>query len=95
MSVDNRHSPTAVRISLKKSKLSNGVDVYVGKIDSTICPVGAELDYTATRGPNSGPFFRFSNGDPLTKSKFTVYKISLKCLVSIRPSLCRLCWTQF
>ena len=25
----------------------------------------------ATCGSNSGPFFRFSNGDPLTKSKFT------------------------
>ena len=74
MSVDNRHSPTALRISLKKSKtdqLGNGVDVYVGKVDSPLCPVGAGLDYMATRGSNSGPFFRFSNGDPLTKSKFT------------------------
>ena len=25
----------------------------------------------ATRGPNSSPFFGFSNGDPLTKSEFT------------------------
>ena len=75
MSVDNRHSPIVLRISLKKSKtdqLGNGVDVYVGKVYSPlcICPVGAGLDYMATRGLNSGPFFRFSNGHPVTKSKF-------------------------
>ena len=35
VSIDNRYSPTALRISLKKSKtdqLGNGVYVYVGKI---------------------------------------------------------------
>ena len=71
MSVDNRYSPTALRISLKADQLGNGVDVYVGKVGSPLCPVGAGLDYMATHGSKSGPFFRFSNGDPLTKSKFT------------------------
>ena len=47
------------------------MDVYVGRINSPLCPVGAGLDYMAVRGPDPGPFFRFANGSPLTKSKFT------------------------
>jgi len=29
------------------------------------------VDYMAVRGSDPGPFFRFRNGEPLTKSKFT------------------------
>jgi len=42
--------------------------VYVGKKDTQLCPVGAGLDYMAM---DPGPFFRFLNGELLTKSKFT------------------------
>ena len=48
VSVDDKHSPTALRNSLKKSKtdqLGNGVDVYVRRIDSPLYPVGAGSDY--------------------------------------------------
>ena len=74
VSVDDTNSPTTLRIRLKTSKtdqLGNGVDVYVGRTDSPLCPVGAGLDYMAARGFEPGPFFRFSDGSPLTKSKFT------------------------
>ena len=78
MSVEDRHSPTALRISFKKSKTDqygNGVDVYVIRINSPLCPVGVRLDYVAACGSNPGSFFRFSNGDPLTNlslhKKFT------------------------
>ena len=52
--MDDAHTPTSLRIKLKKSKtdqLGNGVDVYVGRINSPLCPVGAGLDYMAVRGP--------------------------------------------
>ena len=65
VSVDNAHTPTSLRIKLKKSKtdqLRNGVDVYVGRINSPLCPVAAGLDYMAVHGPDPGPFFRFTNG---------------------------------
>ena len=72
--VDDTNSPTTLRIRLKKSKtdqVGNGVDVYVGRTDSLLCPVGAGLDYMAAHGSEPGSFFRFSDGSPLTKSKFT------------------------
>ena len=74
VSVDNPHSPTTLKLRLKKSKtnqLGNGVDVYVGRTDSPLCPVGAGLDYMVARGSDPGPFFKFSDGSPLTQSKFT------------------------
>ena len=40
-------------------------------LEAPLCPVGPGLDYMTARGSNPGPFFRFPNGDPLTKSKFT------------------------
>ena len=36
-----------------------------------LCPVAAVLSFIASRGSGEGPFFRFSNGQPLTKGKFT------------------------
>jgi len=81
--VNNLSSPTQLRIKLKKSKteqLGESVDVYVGKTDSPLCPVGAELDYMAARGWNPGPFFKFTNGQPLTKSRFT-QEIQVLCNV--------------
>ena len=74
VSVVDRYTPTALRISLEKSKtdqLQNGLDMHAGRTDSPLCPVGAGLDYMAACGSNQGTFFRFSNGHPLTKSKFT------------------------
>ena len=60
--MDDAHTPTSLRIKLKKSKtdqLGYAVDVYVGRIDSLLCPVGAGLDYMV------------AIGFPLTKSMFT------------------------
>lgn len=45
--------------------------MYVGRSDSPLNPVGVGLEYMAARGSNPSSFFRFSNGDPLTISKFT------------------------
>ena len=74
VSVDNTYFSMSLRLRLKKSNtnlLGNGVDVYVGRTDSQFCLVGAVLDYMATRGSDPGPFLTFSDGFPLTKSKFT------------------------
>ena len=60
---------TTLRIRLKTSttdQLGNGVNVYVGRTDSPLCPVGAGLDYMTARGSEPGPLFRFSDGSPLT-----------------------------
>ena len=74
MSLDNVLDPTMLKVHLRKSKtdqLKKGVDVYIGKINGLLCPVGAGVEYMSTRGSDLGPFFKFSNGQPLTKSRFT------------------------
>ena len=74
VSLDSVLEPTTLKIHLKKSKtdqLKKGVDVYIGKTNCPLCPVGAGVDYMSIRGSDPGPFFKFSNGQPLTKAKFT------------------------
>lgn len=74
VAVDNNTSPSALQVTLKRSKcdqFSQGVKVYVGSTKNDICPVAAVLAYMASRGAGKGPFFCFANNQPLTKSKFT------------------------
>ena len=74
VAIDDPSNPQVLQVRLKVSKtdqLGKGVEVYLGKIDCSICPVAGVLDYMAARGTEKGPFFRFKNGQPLTKSKFT------------------------
>ena len=73
VSLDNAMEPTMLRIHLKKSKTDQGADIFIGKSDCLLCLVGAGVDYMSSRGANPGPFFKFANGQPLTKSKFTQY----------------------
>ena len=45
--LDNLSSPTMVQVRIKQSKqpFHQGVTIYVGKTDTTICPVTALLPY--------------------------------------------------
>ena len=72
MSLDSAMAPTMLRIHLKKSKmdqLQKGADIFIGKSDCLLCLVGAGVDYMSSCGANPGPFFKFANGQPLTKSR--------------------------
>lgn len=62
------HLPTArvplLKVRIKASKMDpfrKGVDVFVGKTKTELCPV------TYMAGPGKGPFFRFKDGKPLTR----------------------------
>ena len=74
ISIDNLTSPKIIRIRLKCSKTDpfrQGVDVHIGRTDQTLCPVTALINYIVIRGSSPGLLFHFSDGAPLTKSKFT------------------------
>ena len=74
VSVDNSHSPKTLRVRLKRSKtdqLGAGVEVFVGKTGCRLCPVASVMAYMIVRGSEEGPFFKFKNGQPLTKARFT------------------------
>ena len=44
--------------------------MFVGRTNTSICPVAAILAYIVSRGTNEGLFFWLSNGNPLTKHVF-------------------------
>lgn len=74
VSLDNPHSPHIVKVVLKRSKtdqFGRGVEVFVGKTGCPLCPVAGVLSYMTCRGSEPGPFFKLSNGQPLTKAYFT------------------------
>ena len=73
IAVDNPADPMAIRVHLKRSKcdqFGKGVNVFVGRTNTPICPVAAILAYIAVRGASEGPFFRLASGQPLSKLKF-------------------------
>ena len=47
-------------------------DVYLGQVNSPLCPVAAVVAYMAGRGARPGPFFIAEDGTPLTKGIFCV-----------------------
>ena len=73
LAVDNSQHPKWVRVSIKQSKTDpfrRGVDVFVGRSSSPLCPVAAVLDYLCLRGMEAGPLFSFQDGRPLTRPRF-------------------------
>ena len=84
VAVGRSRPPEAIKVHLKRSKcdqLGKGVDVYIGRTGTEVCPVNLTLQYVAERGPSPGPFFRRSDGSPLTKAFF---------VASVRQALVRL-----
>ena len=73
VSVDSVKKPKILKLHLKVTKcdqFGNGIDIFLGCIESPMCPVSAALSYMAICGPAPGPFFHFQGGTTLTKSHF-------------------------
>lgn len=67
VSVDDPEQPTVVRIYLRVSKCDQngrGVAVFLGRVESPVCPVVALLSFMAVRGARPGPFFIKEDGAP-------------------------------
>ena len=85
VTIDNGSSPQILQVYLKRSKTDQarkGAHIYIGKTGGELCPVLATLTYMASRGPKPGPFFKFKDGKPLTKAKFSSSKRPFKELGS-------------
>ena len=73
VAVDRKAEPQMVQITLKVSKTDpfrKGMKVYVGRTNSSICPVKALVAYIRDRGMREGPLFRWTNGQPLSRARF-------------------------
>ena len=73
IAVDDSKHPSVLRITIKQSKTDpfrKGVDLFVGKTGSSLCPVAAMLSYLCARGMAEGPLFKFADGRVLTRQHF-------------------------
>jgi len=73
VSIDSRDKPTQLKITIKQSKTDpfrRGIDIYVGAMGNSICPLRGILPYLALRGNHPGPLFIFKDGRSLTSLRF-------------------------
>ena len=71
--VDSLQNPQYVEVKLKASKTDvfrKGVTVFLGRTGGGICPVAAVLSYMVVRDSSDGPFFKYSDGRYLTRTRF-------------------------
>lgn len=72
LAVDNPASPQSIRVTIKQSKTDpfrKGIDLFIGKTTTDLCPVTAMLSYLVARGSREGPLFVFSDGRFLTRQR--------------------------
>ena len=73
IALDSRSSPTVVIVTIKQSKTDpfrQGVQLFLGKTGSDICPVSGILPFLAIRGSRQGPLFVLKDQSLLTRQKF-------------------------
>ena len=73
VAIDDPTTPSLVRLTIKQSKTDpfrKGVELFIGKASSPLCPVAALLDYLQVRGGEPGPLFKYQDGRALTRARF-------------------------
>ena len=72
IAVDNPGAPTVIRVTIKQSKTDpfrKGVNLFLGKTSTDLCPVAAMLNYLVLRGSEAGPLFWFADHRYLTRQR--------------------------
>ena len=73
LALDNATQPSLIRVKVKQSKTDpfrKGVDLYLGRTGTDLCPVATLLDYLRARGTTPGLLFTFEDGRLLTRQRF-------------------------
>ena len=73
IAVDDPLAPRVLKVSIKQSKTDpfrRGVDLFMGRTGTEVCPVKALLGYLVVRGNQAGPLFSFQDGRLLTRQRF-------------------------
>ena len=73
VAVDSHHSPSIVKVTVRRAKtdpFGEGVNIFIGKTGTAICPVMAILHFMAVRPNVEGPNLVHANGSPLTRDQF-------------------------
>jgi hypothetical protein len=72
IAVDNPVNPSIMQVTIKQSKTDpfrKGLNIFIGKTNTDICPVSAILRYLLQRGKTQGPLFMFRDGRFLTRQR--------------------------
>ena len=89
ISVDSHVQPSLLRVHLKQSKTDpfrQGINIFLGRSNSDLCPVSAILSYLSLRGMDQGPLFRFADGHPLTRDRLVFHLRKVLGEVGIRSN---------
>ena len=73
IAVDDARTPRVLRVAIKQSKTDpfrHGIDLFIGRTSTDLCPVAALLSYLVVRGRSPGPLFRYADGRVLTRQRF-------------------------
>lgn len=65
VAVDDKKLPTSIRIHIKQSKTDpfrKGIDIFVGRTRTELCPVAVMLDFLRAKGMDAGALFTFEDG---------------------------------
>ena len=73
IAINSKIDPSIMRARIKASKTDpfcHGVDIFVGRTGTDLCPIEAMLAYLAVRGGAEGPLFSFADGRLFTRERF-------------------------
>ena len=76
IAVNNQANPQLLQVVIKQSKANpfrQGASLYLGKTDSSICPVTGILPFLAVRGNQDGPLVMLKDGRMLTRQLFSTF----------------------
>lgn len=76
LAIDDKANPQLLRVTIKQSKTDpfrQGASLFLGRTDSSICPVSAVLPFLAVRGNQQGPLFLLNDGRMLTRQLFSTF----------------------
>ena len=64
------HSQDSITIKASKTDpFRQGIEIFVGRTHTDLCPIEATLAYLAVRGGTQGPLFTFADGRFLTRDR--------------------------
>ena len=73
IAIDQIVEPSLVRVTIKQSKIDpfrQGIHLFLGATEHTVCPVKALLPYLVLRGRKDSPLFIAAKGTLLTRQYF-------------------------
>jgi hypothetical protein len=82
IAIDDPAQPSMLRVTIKQLKTDpfrKGVNLFVGRTSTLLCPKAAVRDYLSVWGTEPRPLFRYHNGRLLTRLRFAN---------AVRDSLC-------